>query len=48
VFNTATGALTVTDGTHSVTLTMMGGSYTAGSFAAPVSDGHGRTQIEFV
>lgn len=48
VFNTATGVLTVTDGTHSVTLTMMGGSYTAGSFAAPVSDGHWGTLIKFV
>ncbi len=47
VFNPATGALTVTDGTHSVTLTMSG-SYTAGSFAAPASDGHGGTLIRFV
>jgi serralysin len=47
VFNTAKDQLTVTDGTHSVTLTFAG-SYTAGSFAAPVSDGHTGTLIKFV
>jgi hypothetical protein len=47
VFNTATGQLTVTDGSHSVTLAFSG-SYTAGNFAAPVSDGHNGTLITFV
>jgi hypothetical protein len=47
VFNTATGALTVTDGTHSVTLTMSG-NHTPGSFAARARDGHGGTLIKFV
>jgi Ca2+-binding RTX toxin-like protein len=46
VFNA--GQLTVTDGSHSVTLAFSGGSYTQGSFAAPVSDGHGGTLIKFV
>ena len=45
-FNPATGGLTVTDGTHSVSLTISGG-YTAASFATPVSDGHGGTLIKF-
>jgi hypothetical protein len=41
--NTTSGKLGVTDGTHSVNLTMSG-SYTLGSFA-PSSDGHGGTLI---
>jgi Ca2+-binding RTX toxin-like protein len=45
-FNASTGGLTVTDGTHSVSLTISG-SYTAASFATPVSDGHGGTLIRF-
>jgi len=45
-FNTSAGQLTVADGTHSVTLTFTG-SYTAGSFATPVNDGHGGTLIKF-
>lgn len=36
----------MTDGTHSVTLTM-GAGYTADSFAAPVTDAHGGTLIKF-
>ena len=40
------GTLTVADGTHSVALTFSG-SYTAASFAAPASDGHGGTLIRF-
>ena len=47
-FNAVTGVLTVADGTHSVSLTFAGGSYTDGSFATPVSDGHGGTLIRFV
>ena len=47
VFNAATGQLSLTDGTHSLTLTFAG-SYTAASFAAPVSDGHTGTLIKFV
>jgi Ca2+-binding RTX toxin-like protein len=47
VFNSAQDQLTVTDGTHAVTLTFTG-SYSAGSFAAPVSDGRAGTLIKFV
>jgi hypothetical protein len=45
VFNA--GSLTVTDGTHRVTLSF-GSGYTVSSFAAPVSDGHTGTLIKFV
>jgi hypothetical protein len=47
VFNAATNQLSLTDGTHSLTLTFAG-SYTAASFTAPVSDGHTGTLIKFV
>jgi hypothetical protein len=44
--NTTSGKLTVTDGTHSGSLTLSG-SYTLASFT-PISDGHGGTLIQFV
>ena len=44
--NGSSGKLGVTDGTHTVSLTM-GGSYTLASFA-PSTDGHGGTLISFV
>ncbi len=47
VFNASTSRLTVTDGSHSVTLHFVG-SYSAASFAAPVSDGQSGTLIKFL
>jgi autotransporter passenger strand-loop-strand repeat protein len=44
--NTTAGKLTVTDGTHSGSVTL-DGSYTTASFT-PISDGHGGTLIQFV
>jgi hypothetical protein len=43
---TSSGKLTVTDGTHSGSVTLSG-SYTLGSFT-PINDGHGGTLIQFV